>query len=53
MNEPHTMRIVQTFAKQDVIPLYRALLYMMNSCTTYKALTSTEEEVGIVRKELR
>jgi hypothetical protein len=53
MNELRTMQIVQMFAQQDVMPLYRALLYTVNGCTTYKASTSTEEEVGIVKRELR
>jgi hypothetical protein len=47
------MRIVQMFAKQNVMPLYRALLYAMNGGTTYKALTSTEEEVGVIGRESR
>jgi hypothetical protein len=47
------MRIVQMLAKQDVIPLYRALFCMMNGHATYKAPTSTKEEIGVIGGESR
>jgi hypothetical protein len=45
------VRIVQTLAKQDVMPLYRALFFMMNGHATYKALTRTKEEIGVIGGE--
>jgi hypothetical protein len=38
--------------KQDVRTFDRTLLHMMNSGVTHKAIASTEEEVGIIRREV-
>jgi hypothetical protein len=47
------MGIIQTFTKQDMMPLHRALLNMMESSAAYKVLTCTEEQIGVVQGELR
>jgi hypothetical protein len=46
------MGIIQTFTKQDMMPLHRVLLYTMKSNAAYKAMTCTEEEIGIFWGEL-
>jgi hypothetical protein len=47
------MGIIQTFAEQRMLPFHRALFYMMNGIAAYKATTSTEEQVSIIRGKLR
>jgi hypothetical protein len=42
------MGIIQRLTKQDVRPLYGALLNMMEGSMTHKATTCTEEEISIV-----
>jgi hypothetical protein len=48
------MRIIQSFAKQDVVSLHRTLLDTMNSIATWEAATRGEEQIGVVRgKKMR
>jgi hypothetical protein len=44
------MRIIQPFTKQDMISLHRTLLDTMKSGMTYKATTSAEEKIGVIRR---
>jgi hypothetical protein len=36
-----------------MMALHRALLSVMSGSTTYKAMTGTEEEVGIINQQMR
>jgi hypothetical protein len=47
------MRVIQSLTEQDVMFLHRTLLDAMESGTTDEAMTSTEEEVSVVRRETR
>jgi hypothetical protein len=47
------MRVVQTFAEQDMVTFYLALLYTMNGIATRETTTSTKERVFIIRGEVR
>jgi hypothetical protein len=51
-NKPHTMRVVQTLTEQGAMSFHRALLYTMNSITTYKTMASVEEQVSIVGRKI-
>jgi hypothetical protein len=48
-----TMRVVQTFTKQDMMPFHWALFYAMDGIVTYEAMTGAEEQICIVRGETR
>jgi hypothetical protein len=52
-NELHMMRIVQVLTKQDVVPLHRALFYVMNCIATHKAMTCAEEQIYIIQRKTR
>jgi hypothetical protein len=52
-NESHTMRIVQAFTKQYMMPFYRALLHTMDGITAHETTTHAKEQVCIVRGETR
>jgi hypothetical protein len=45
--------IIQMFTKQDVMPLYGALLDTMEGSMTHKTTTHTEEGISIVQRESR
>jgi hypothetical protein len=46
------MRVVQPLTEQDVMSFNRTLFDTMKGSTTYKATTSAEEKVGIVRRKM-
>jgi hypothetical protein len=47
------MRIVQPFTEQNMMTPHQTLFGMMGSCTTHKAMPSTEEEVSVVIQQMR
>jgi hypothetical protein len=47
------MRVVQSFTEQDMMSFHRTLLDTMKSGTTYKATTSAEEKISVVRRKMR
>jgi hypothetical protein len=46
------MRVIQPFTEQDVMSLHRTLLNVMEGGMTDEAMTSTEDEVSVVRREM-
>jgi hypothetical protein len=46
------MRVIQPFTEQDMMSLHRTLLDAMEGSMTNESMTSTEEEVSIISREM-